>query len=312
MSRIIRIGCFFIFLLACTQVWGDNFISPIPLTSEIDEKKANLGRLLFNDTRLSANGEISCASCHNINKGGMDVNNPSVGVSGEPLDRNSLTVWNTRFNFLHMWDGRASSLKQQALMPMRDKREMAITTVQIKKLLTSDAQYKKLFNEFYNGKTAMRNVADALAEFQSSLIAINAPFDRFLRGDKRAITAQQKNGYKLFKSYGCVACHQGTNVGGNMLQKFGVVSSLSEQHKKDLGRYNVSKLERDKHVFRVPSLRMAMYTAPYFHDGSVNDLKDAVAIMAKYQLGIDLPEQDKLDIVSFIESLAGDIKGLQK
>ena len=272
-------------LITCSELWADNFISPIPLTVDVDEKKVELGRMLFNDVRLSNKGNTSCASCHHLSKGGMDIKHPSIGTSGLALERNSPTVWNTRFNFLHTWDGRASSLHEQALMPIQNRDELGSSSRQMRKVLRSDKQYVKLFDELYDGKTVMKNVVDAIAEFQSSLIAVNSPFDNFLRGDDSAISAQQKNGYTLFKLYGCVSCHQGINVGGNMLQRFGVVSRLSEQHKKDLGRFKVSGLERDKHVFRVPSLRMAKYTSPYFHDGSVDTLEEAVETMAKYQLG---------------------------
>ncbi len=171
------------------------------------------------------------------------------------------------------------------------------------------AEFKQIYPEGVHAKT----IADALAVFQRSLVTPNARFDKHLRGDKNALTVEELKGYQLFKSYGCVACHQGVNVGGNMFQTFGVMgdyfSKRGNPTEADLGRFNVTKNEADKHAFKVPSLRNVALTAPYFHDGSAATLGDAVDVMFRYQLGRSAPAQDKELIIKFLHTLTGERNG---
>ncbi len=287
-------------------------ITPLPFSIDVNPRKAELGEKLFFETRLSKDGTISCASCHNLEWGsGTDLKPVSVGVDGQRGERNAPTVINSVFNFTQFWDGRAETLIEQALEPVVNPIEMGMESWDdaidnIKK----DDFYKSSFDIVYGGKMTAENVADAIAEFQKTLISTNSPFDQFLRGNSRAITENQKRGYQLFQAYGCVACHQGQNVGGNMFQKFGVLKDISLQAGtlgRDLGRFNVTGNQWDKRVFKVPSLRLAVKTPPYFHDGSVATIDEAVDIMIQFQLGREVPEADKSAIVDFLSTLVGEI-----
>jgi len=178
------------------------------------------------------------------------------------------------------------------------------------KKLSDDSQYAKSFQQVYGQSMNEDLIVDAIAEYEKKLITPNSPFDQFLHGNEAAITAEQKQGYELFKAYGCVSCHQGKNVGGNMFQKFGVLKDINLQSgslNEDLGRYEVTKNEWDKRVFKVPSLRLAVKTAPYFHDGSVPTIEEAVDIMIEFQLGRSVPVSDRSSIIAFLESLVGEL-----
>jgi cytochrome c peroxidase len=177
------------------------------------------------------------------------------------------------------------------------------------KKLDADQTYTDAFMNAYGKSMSKELVVDAIAEYEKTLITLNAPFDKYLRGESTAISANQKRGYELFKSYGCVSCHQGANVGGNMFQKFGVLQDINMQDgslSDDLGRYTVTKNEWDKRVFKVPSLRLAVKTPPYFHNGSVKTIEEAVDIMIKYQLGRNVPSKDRDSIIDFLDSLVGE------
>ena len=312
--KVSKVNKFLIMLtiLANSLVFAQEPITPIPLTIETDSKKVTLGKKLFFDTILSSDNTISCASCHDLkSKFGTDLTSVSTGVNGHKGTRNSPTIYNSVFNFSQFWDGRANNLSQQALEPITNTLEMGMpswqqTVAKIKKI----AEYKELFAAAYDGEITKENTADAIAEFGKTLITPNSIFDQYLRGNKEAITSEQKRGYEIFKSYGCVACHQGMNVGGNMYQKFGVVKDinlLDGTLNNDLGRYNITGNEWDKRVFKVPSLRLAAKTPPYFHDGSIATLDEAVGIMIEFQLGRKVPKKDKKAIIRFLESLVGEI-----
>ena len=287
-------------------------INPIPLVLKTDPNKVMLGEKLFSDTILSSNNTISCASCHDLKlKFGTDLTAVSTGVDGRQGTRNAPTVYNSVFNFAQFWDGRANNLTHQAMEPITNPLEMGMASWEktVKKIKES-SDYKKLFDAAYNGEITKENTVDAIAEFGKTLITPNSIFDQYLRGNKDMITSEQKKGYELFKSYGCIACHQGINVGGNMYQKFGVVKDINfidGSLNKDLGRFNITGNEWDKRVFKVPSLRLVTKTPPYFHDGSVATLDEAVAIMIEFQLGRKVPNTDKKAIIRFLESLVGEI-----
>ena len=297
------------------QTLNNQPITPLNSPGDINSKKADLGRALFFEKALSADNSISCASCHDLANGGDDGSSSSTGINGQIGPINSPTVYNASLQFRQFWDGRATDLHQQADGPVTNPIEMGSEWPQVLAKLYDNPKYPGWFNSIYEDGISQNNVKDAIAEFERTLITENSPFDQYLRGDEAAITTQQKRGYRLFKEYGCSSCHQGANVGGNMFQLFGVLNNYFLRRGQitdaDMGRFNVTGNELDRHVFKVPSLRMAKYTAPYFHDGSQKTLKDAVDAMFLFQLGREAPESEKLDIVSFIESLAGQHRELK-
>ncbi len=291
-------------------------IHPIPKSVDVDPKKVNLGRKLFSDPRLSKDNKVSCASCHVLSEGGDDGRRVSIGIDGAEGDINAPTVYNASLNFRQTWDGRANDLVAQVDGPVQNKREMGSLWPDVIAKLYQDADYPAEFEEIYPDGITRNTIRDAIAEFERTLLTPNSRFDRWLEGDKGALNESEKRGYQLFKQYGCISCHQGANVGGNMFQVFGVLNSYFKQRgnisERDQGRYNVTGNEADRHAFKVPSLRMAAHTAPYLHDGAAKTLRDAVDIMFKFQLGREAPDKDKDDIVEFIKSLAGDMQGAKK
>lgn len=288
-------------------------IQPIPEEVRLDKRKVALGDRLFHDTRLSHDNSVSCASCHYLTKGGTDQRPTSIGIGGQVGSRNAPTVFNSGFNFRQFWDGRAETLEDQIDGPTNDPGEMASNWKEIIRNLKQDPTYVSAFAELYPDGIQSHNIKDAIATFERSLITPNSRFDRYLRGDSLAITEEEKAGYRLFKNYGCVACHQGINIGGNMFQKLGVmVDYFAERGNPTgpaLGRYAVTGQERDRYTFKVPSLRNVARTAPYFHDGSVPTLEAAVEIMAKYQLGRSLSPREVDLIVKFLRTLTGEYNG---
>ena len=291
-------------------------IKPIPEDIGANVEKAALGRALFHDPRLSRDDTVSCASCHDLTNGGADGRKVSIGIEGQAGFINSPTVFNVGLNFKQFWDGRARTLEQQIDDPVQSPREMGSLWPDVVAKLYQDESYPKLFRALYPDGISRNSIRNAIAEFMRSLTTPNSRFDRWLKGDKAALSALESHGYALFKYYGCVSCHQGANVGGNMFQVFGV---LNEYFKKrgniteaDLGRYNVTGHPADRHSFKVPSLRMAAHTAPYLHDGSAATLRDAVDAMFEFQLGREAPHEDKEAIVAFIKTLAGESKELSK
>jgi len=285
-------------------------IQPLKLRQDLNLEKVNLGRSLFNDKRLSRDNSISCASCHDINKGGVDQLPVSKGVGGALGTINTPTVLNSSLNFRQFWDGRAASLEEQIDGPIHLKHEMDSDWPTILTKLQQDQAYADLFKKLYKNGLQSENIKDTISEYERSLITPSR-FDRYLLGQKDAIKENEIKGYELFKRYGCVACHQGVNIGGNMYQLFGVMGDYFKDRGNittaDLGHFNVSKDERDRHKFKVPSLRNVALTAPYFHDGSAKTLRDAVRIMAKYQLGRNMPEKDEELIIQFLQSLSGEL-----
>ena len=291
-------------------------IKPIPEDIGANVEKAALGRALFHDPRMSRDDTVSCASCHDLTNGGADGRKVSIGIEGQAGFINSPTVFNAGLNFKQFWDGRARTLEQQIDDPVQSPREMGSLWPDVVAKLYQDESYPKLFRALYPDGISRNSIRNAIAEFMLSLTTPDSRFDRWLKGDEAALDRVEKHGYALFKYYGCVSCHQGANVGGNMFQVFGV---LKEYFKKrgniteaDLGRYNVTGHPADRHSFKVPSLRMAAHTAPYLHDGSAATLRDAVDAMFEFQLGREAPYEDKEAIVAFIKTLAGESKELSK
>lgn len=290
-------------------------IQPIPLQVELDAEKVALGEKLFYDTQLSSDNSISCATCHDLKAGGTDRRPTSEGMNGILIATNSPTVFNSGFLHRLNWDGKASSLEEQIDGPIASANEMGgLGWGGIISRLRQSPEYVAAFRAVYDEKITAEAIRDAIATFERSLYTPNAPFDRYLRGNTDAITAEEKQGYELFKAYGCAACHQGMLVGGNMFQTLGIFGDYfrdrgGELTKADLGRYNVTQNERDRFVFKVPSLRNVVLTAPYFHDGNIETLDAAIKVMAKYQLGVEMPQEDVDAIMLFLRSLTGEFRG---
>ena len=285
-------------------------ILPVPLSLKQNPARAEIGRRLFSDTRLSGNGRVSCASCHDLSKGGSDGLARSPGLNGKLTGVNTPTVFNVAFGFKQFWNGRADSLEAQVDEVVRNPDEMGSTWPDVVKKVSADADYRTLFFAAYAGFVTKENIQNAIATYERTLITPNSRFDRYLRGETAVLSATEKAGYAAFKRYGCVACHQGVNVGGNMFQKFGLMGDYFAKRGNptpdDEGRFLVTKVESDRHVFKVPSLRNVALTAPYFHDGSVKTLEEAVDVMFRYQLGRVASAEDKKSIVQFLHTLTGE------
>ena len=297
-----------------TDVRAEEPIKPIPVETGADPDKAALGRLLFHDPRLSVDGSISCASCHDLATGGDDGVRVSTGIEGRQGVINSPTVFNSALNFKQFWDGRADTLQDQIDGPIQSSIEMGNLWPDVIAVLYQDEHYPGAFRDLYDDGITRETVKHALAEYMRSLNTPNSRFDQWLLGDDGALTPAEKEGYRLFKDYGCVSCHQGANVGGNMFQVFGVINEFFKRRgnitEADMGRFNVTGNPEDRHAFKVPSLRMAAHTAPYLHDGSAATLRDAVDAMFEFQLGREAPDRDKDLIAEFIKTLAGESEEL--
>ncbi|MDR0747208.1 MAG: cytochrome-c peroxidase [Helicobacteraceae bacterium] len=284
-------------------------ISPIRKPTNLNAEKVELGYALFHDPRLSKDDTVSCASCHDLFSGGVDDTKFSVGVDGAVGDINAPTVYNSSLNFVQFWDGRAKSLAEQAAGPITNPVEMASSWQQVVSKLNADADLSDYFIRVYDEKPNKKNIADALAEFERSLVTPSR-VDRWLQGDDSALSPDEMRGYRVFVSHGCTACHQGEGIGGNIYQRFGIMydyfANRGQIAQSDMGRFNVTKREEDRFVFKVPSLRNVTLTAPYFHDGSSETLESAVIQMGYFQLGANLPSGDIDDIVKFLNALTGE------
>jgi cytochrome c peroxidase len=288
-------------------------ITPILLSLAFDPPRVALGERLFHDVRLSDDNARACTLCHPLERGGMDGQSHARTAHGTIFLRNTPTLFNVGLNAALNWDGLATTLEVHAEIDLLHPSLMNTTWSDLLAKLQADADYVTRFTTVYAGGLTPATVVDALASFERSLLTPNARFDRYLRGELQALTVPEQQGYRLFKSFGCVACHQGRNIGGNMYQKFGIFAAPggvgSPAAVVDVGRYVVTKVARDREVFRVPSLRNVAVTAPYFHDGREPTLEGAVDTMARVQLGRTLtPEQMGL-IVQFLQTLTGDYHG---
>jgi cytochrome c peroxidase len=287
-------------------------IDPIA-SPDVNQTVARLGERLFHDPRLSYDSDRACSSCHDLAHGGDDGRARGAGADGRLLDFNAPTVFNVSLNFRFNWRGNFRELEAQNEAALLDPQLMGAIWAQLLPRLRAIPDYARDFRATYGRSIRREDVLDALATFQRSLVTPDAPFDRFLAGDPGALTAEQQEGYQLFKSYGCISCHQGQNVGGNLFQRFGVFANPfaedGSDSSSDLGRFTITGAQSDRHVFRVPSLRNVAATAPYLHDGSVATLRETVAIMGRSQLGIELPPHDIDLIVRFLGSLDGEYRG---
>lgn len=296
---------------------ASSFFSPIPTEppeiegNPLTPEKIELGKMLFFEPRLSASQILSCNSCHNLAMGGDDNQETSIGHGWQAGPRNSPTVFNAVFNVAQFWDGRAADLKEQAKGPIQASVEMNNDPERVIATLRSMPEYVELFKRAFpddKDPISFDNVTRAIEAFEATLITPNAPFDRYLQGDKDALTEQQKRGLQTFINAGCVACHYGVNLGGQQYFPFGVVERPGAEilPRDDKGRFEVTKTATDEYVFRAVPLRNVALTPPYFHSGKVWDLKQAVAIMGVAQLGRELSDSEIDDIVAFLWSLNGE------
>jgi cytochrome c peroxidase len=274
-------------------------------------ERVELGRMLYFEPRLSESHTISCNSCHLVGLGGVDMLETSVGHRWQRGGRNAPTVLNSVFNTAQFWDGRAKDLEEQAGGPMINPVEMATTHQHVIEQLSAIpgyvAKFQKAFPEDPDPLT-IKNVEDSIALFEATLITPDSPFDRYLGGEENALTAEQKEGLRLFVDNGCAGCHNGINVGGGMYAPFGVVERPGADFlpPADKGRFEVTKTVDDEYVFKVPTLRNIALTPPYFHTGKSWDLRQAVAVMGASQLGIELTDDEVDKITTFLQGLTGE------
>lgn len=287
-------------------------IQPLPESVEVNLAKAALGDKLFHDKRLSKDDTISCASCHDLAKGGTDQAQFSTGVGGAMGDINAPTVYNSGFQFMQFWDGRAADLEEQADGPVNNPIEMASNWEEATAKLLEDEEFTRAFHEVYPDGYIKENFVNAIAEFERTLITPSA-FDKYLRGDQAALTAEQKQGYQTFKDFGCATCHSGVILGGKSFEIMGLRDDYYRDrgnvHTPDYGRFNHTKDEADRFRLKVPTLRNIEVTFPYLHDGSTSDLGEVVGIMARYQSGRSITPRETDLIVAFLGSLTGEYKG---
>ncbi|MDR0805146.1 MAG: cytochrome-c peroxidase [Enterobacteriaceae bacterium] len=289
-------------------------VQPLPPQMETDAKKVALGAILYHDKRLSGDNTLACETCHKLDAGGVDGLVTSKGINGQLGPINAPTVFNSIYNIEQFWDGRAHNLQEQAGGPPLNPIEMGSKSWdQIIGKLASDPELTAVFSEVYPQGFTSESITDAIAEFEKTLVTPNSPFDRYLKGDASALTAQQKHGFQLFKENKCDTCHVGKNLGGQSFEMMGLKEDYFAARgngvaEVDLGRFNFTKFERDRYRFKVPTLRNVDLTAPYLHDGSLDTLKDAVNMMLKFQLETTLPEKDVDDIVEFLKSTTGEYK----
>lgn len=276
-------------------------------------QKVALGHRLYYDTQLSLTGNNSCNSCHNLATYGVDNKPTSTGDNGGNGDRNSPTVLNAALHASQFWDGRAKDVEEQAGMPILNPVEMAIPSedfliTRLKGIPSYVEEFKVAYPNDEESLT-YKNLQKAIGLFERELLTPSR-FDQFLAGNDSALTLQEKKGFISFNLNGCVSCHSGAVLGGQQLQKFGLFEDyvkLTGSEHVDYGKFQSSGEEKDKFIFKVPSLRNIEKTAPYFHDGSVGELEDAVQVMAKTQLGKTLSQSEVENITAFLKSLTGTV-----
>ncbi|MEZ9870701.1 cytochrome-c peroxidase [Vibrio sp. 10N.261.51.C6] len=280
-------------------------ISPIPNSPEINHELAKIGWVLFKDPNLSSNRSVSCESCHSLQTNGAEVIPVSIGVNGAGM-RNSLTVFNAVFNYRFFWDGRVNNLGDQIDGPVHNVDEMDSNWQHITDYVSQSKAYIDLFQE-QSTPIDEASIKAALIEFMQGLTTPNAPFDLYLQGDSAALSETAKRGWETFQEEGCIRCHQGTNIGGGMVMRFGYfgLSKTGAERSEDQGRFMFTAKPQDKDLFRVASLRNVAITAPYFHDGQTATLEEAIKIMGESQLGKTFEKQTINDIKVFLESLTG-------
>ena len=298
--------------------------APEPASNPLTPAKVELGKMLYHEVRISSNGVLSCNSCHNVMSGGEDNRSGSIGVKNQVGGRSAPTVWNSAFSSVQFWDGRAASLEEQAKGPVTNPAEMGMKSWDdVVARLKQMPEYVKAFDSaFGDGGITADNAAKAIASYERTLITPNSAYDRYVKGDKSALTEQQVRGMNTFAEVGCVGCHSGAAFNGPSLpegtgffQKFPAFENgmfeARYRFSDDEGRFAVTKDPSDKHFFKVPTLRNIALTAPYFHNGKVETLQDAVRVMGKVQLNKDLTDAQIEDITAFLNSLTGEFPKIE-
>ena len=289
-------------------------IFPIPLSYEVDESKAELGEKLFIETRLSVNDQVACISCHQLSSGGDDNQVMGISSSAEQHIINTPSIFNAKYNFRQNWDGGAKTLEEQIESAMVSHHEFNNSWENVIAVLSNDSELLKNFNDIYKNGITKENIISSIVEFEKTLVTPNSKFDKHLRSEDDILSEDEIKGYKIFKELGCISCHQGINIGGNLYQKFGVfynyIAERGDIKKSDYGRINVTDRLMDAYVFKVPSLRNIAVTAPYLHDGSAATIEEAINIMGKTQLGRSLTTDEILLIKSFLNTLTGEYKNI--
>ena len=280
-------------------------IQPLEMPRDTDEAKVELGKQLFFDPRLSRSGFISCNSCHNLSMGGSDNLPSSIGHGWHQGPINSPTVLNSRFSIAQFWDGRAADLQEQAGGPIANPGEMAFSHELAVNVIASIPGYVERIEVVYgDSDVTLERLTDSIAEFEKTLVTPDSPFDRWLKGDEDAVDDEVLKGYALFKTTGCLGCHNGPALGGTMFQKVGLLKPYETTNPAQ-GRVAVTGVETDRMVFKVPTLRNVELTYPYFHDGSVQTLEEAVDLMGEIQMGRSYSEEEIDQLVAFLKSLTG-------
>ena len=276
---------------------------------KITRELVKLGKALYFEPRLSSSGFISCNSCHNVGMGGVDFQQTAVGHGWQKGPRNSPTVLNAVFNLAQFWDGRAPDLKEQAKGPIQASVEMNNTPEMAVRTLKSMPEYVEMFAKAYPGEkdpVTFDKMAEAIEVFEATLLTPDSAFDKYLKGDGKALGPREKDGLSKFISKGCAACHGGINMGGTGYYKFGVKEHVADGLMTgDKGRFKVTASQQDEYTFKSPSLRNIALTPPYFHSGKVWSMEEAVSIMSSAQLGISLTEEDVRDIAAFLHTTTG-------
>jgi cytochrome c peroxidase len=291
-------------------------LQPLPPAPKVDGQRSALGAKLFSDPTLSADGSVSCAVCHPLDRAGADGLAHSRGAKGKETALNTPTIYNATFNFRFNWNGAFATLEDEFDAPVT--KTLGTTWDAIVDKLRKNPPMAAGFAAAYPEGVTAASVKDALARYIDTLVTPNSRFDQFLRGDADALSAEERRGYETFKDLGCVSCHQGANIGGNLFQRFGVMRDYFKERAEnggpapapaEMGRFDITKAPADRHVFRVPSLRNVALTPPYFHDGSAATLEQAVTVMGRVQLGRALTGDQVAGIVSFLKTLTGQMSG---
>jgi cytochrome c peroxidase len=281
-------------------------IQPIKPAVITNPAMTELGKQLYFDPRLSKSGFISCNSCHNLSMGGSDNLKTSIGHNWQKGPINAPTVLNSSMNVAQFWDGRAKDLQEQAAGPIANPAEMAFTHELAVQVIASIPQYVESFEKVFGTREIdIDKVTRAIAAFEETLVTPNSRFDKWLEGDKNALTEQELAGYQLFKSSGCTLCHNGPAAGGTSFRKMGVVEPYRTDNPAE-GRYAVTGKDADRFNFKVPTLRNVELTYPYFHDGAADTLAEAVDVMARIQLGKRFTPEENAAVVAFLKTLTGE------
>ena len=273
---------------------AEEAITPIPEPPTIDPLKIKLGERLFGDPRLSHDNSRSCSSCHDLRTNGASLKSQDVGLDGSSLPLNTLTIFNAALNFRFGWEGKLRTLESDAKAALENPQLMGTSISELVEKLAADPSMRREFVAAYGGGPDARNIPDALVSFERTLVTPGSRFDRWLAGDAAALSTEELEGYRLFKTLGCASCHQGVNIGGNLFERHGIFHPLASPKPE---------------ILRVPSLRNVATTPPYFHDGSAETLDDAVRKMGLAQLNSTLTDQQVKAIVAYLQTLTGNYRG---